>query len=131
LYNYAENLGIAFQIQDDILDAYGDETLVGKQPGGDIIQNKKTLLYIEAEKQCIIKNDMRLQEWTTKTLYDNAEKVNAVLSIFNDYNIKAFALQERDVYVQKSLDALEKINLQEDKKAILKSLVEYLVVRDF
>ena len=60
LYTYAENLGIAFQIQDDILDCFGDEGLVGKQPGGDIIQNKKTLLLIEAMRLCTEQNDIRL-----------------------------------------------------------------------
>ncbi len=131
LYTYAENLGIAFQIQDDILDCYGDEKLVGKQPGGDIIQNKKTLLLIEAIKRSTEKNDSRLQEWITKKEFNNSEKVTAFLSIFNDYNIKSFALQQRDVYVQKSVQALGSISLDEPKKAILKSLVDYLVVRDF
>lgn len=131
LYTYAENLGIAFQIQDDILDCYGDEALVGKQPGGDIIQNKKTLLLIEAIKRSAIKNDGRLLEWVNKKEFNNTEKVNDFLSIFNDYEIKSFALQQRDAYVQKSVQALESISLDEPKKAVLKSLVDYLVLRDF
>lgn len=131
LYTYAENLGIAFQIQDDILDCYGDEALVGKQPGGDIIQNKKTLLLIEAIKRSTIKNDGRLQEWISKKEFNNTEKVNDFLSIFNDYDIKSFALKQRDAYVQKSVQALESISLDEPKKAVLKSLVDYLVLRDF
>ncbi|MCC6584728.1 MAG: polyprenyl synthetase family protein [Chitinophagales bacterium] len=131
LYTYAENLGIAFQIQDDILDCYGDEALVGKQPGGDIIQNKKTLLLIEAIKRSSVKNDGRLQEWISKKEFNNTEKVNDFLSIFNDYEIKSFALKERDAYVQKSVQALESISLDEPKKAVLKSLVDYLVLRDF
>jgi len=131
LYTYAENLGIAFQIQDDILDCYGDEALVGKQPGGDIIQNKKTLLLIEAIKRSAIKNDGRLLEWVNKKEFNNTEKVNDFVSIFNDYEIKSFALQQRDAYVQKSVQALESISLDEPKKAVLKSLVDYLVLRDF
>jgi geranylgeranyl diphosphate synthase type II len=131
LYIYAENLGIAFQIQDDILDCYGDEALVGKQPGGDIIQNKKTLLLIEAIKRSTIKNDGRLQEWISKKEFNNTEKVTDFLSIFNDYDIKSFALKQRDAYVQKSVQALESISLDEPKKAVLKSLVDYLVLRDF
>ncbi|MBK9792449.1 MAG: polyprenyl synthetase family protein [Sphingobacteriales bacterium] len=131
LYTYAENLGIAFQIQDDILDCYGDEALVGKQPGGDIIQNKKTLLLIEAIKRSAIKNDGRLLEWVNKKEFNNTEKVNDFLSIFNDYEIKSFALKQRDAYVHKSVQALESISLDEPKKAILKSLVDYLVLRDF
>lgn len=131
LYTYAENLGIAFQIQDDILDCYGDEALVGKQPGGDIIQNKKTLLLIEAIKRSAVKNDGRLQEWISKKEFNNTEKVIDFLSIFNNYDIKSFALKQRDAYVQKSVQALESISLDEPKKAVLKSLVDYLVLRDF
>ncbi len=131
LYSYAENLGIAFQIQDDILDCFGDESLVGKQPGGDIIQNKKTLLWIEALQKSNNNNDAKLQEWMTKTSFDNNEKVNAIKAIFNDYNIKDFASNERDIYVEKSIAALSKINLPADKKEILKSLVDYLVMRNF
>lgn len=131
IYSYAENLGIAFQIQDDILDCYGDENLVGKQPGGDIIQNKKTLLWIKALQKSKINNDTRLQDWMNKINFNNDEKVNAVLEIFNEYNIKAFANTEKDFYVEKSMDALAKINLPADKKEILKSLVDYLVMRNF
>lgn len=131
LYSYAENLGIAFQIQDDILDCFGNEVLVGKQPGGDIIQNKKTLLLIEAIKRCSEKNDNRLKEWISKKEFNSTEKINSILEIFRDYNIKEFALQKRDYYVEASVKALEKINLDDSKKTVLKSLVDYLVLRDF
>ncbi len=131
LYTYAENLGIAFQIQDDILDCYGNEMLVGKQPGGDIIQNKKTLLLIEAVKRSSEKNDTRLDELITAKNFDNTEKVNSVLTVFDTYNIKSFAENKRDYYVQQSLNALDKINVDDSKKTVLKSLVDYLVMRDF
>ena len=128
LYSYAENLGIAFQIQDDILDCYGDETVVGKQPGGDIIQNKKTLLLIEAIKKSERNNDNRLADLLNQ---QSAEKVKSVLAIFDKYGIKTFALQQRDEYVQQAELSLEKINLDDNKKSVLKSLIDYLVMRDF
>ena len=131
LYTYAENLGIAFQIQDDILDCFGDEGLVGKQPGGDIIQNKKTLLLIEAMRLSSVQNDIRLNEWLNKTSYLNEEKVSSIQQIFNEYNIKQFALQQRNFYVEQSMLALENMNLDTTKKSILKSLVDYLVIRNF
>ena len=131
LYTYAENLGIAFQIQDDILDCFGDEGLVGKQPGGDIIQNKKTLLLIEAMRLSNEQNDIRLNEWLNKTSYLNEEKVSSIQQIFNEYNIKQFALQQRNFYVEQSMLALENMNLDTTKKSILKSLVDYLVIRNF
>jgi geranylgeranyl diphosphate synthase type II len=131
LYTYAENLGIAFQIQDDILDCFGDEGLVGKQPGGDIIQNKKTLLLIEAMRLSTVQNDIRLNEWLNKTSYLNEEKVSSIQQIFKEYNIKQFALQQRNFYVEQSMLALENMNLDTTKKSILKSLVDYLVIRNF
>ncbi|HNK12447.1 MAG TPA: polyprenyl synthetase family protein [Chitinophagales bacterium] len=131
LYQYAENLGIAFQIQDDILDCYGDEKLVGKQPGGDIIQNKKTLLLIHAIEKSNANNDTRLNEILKQSVFNNDEKVNDILAIFNTYNTKAFGIEKRDMYIQKSIDALEKINLNSEKKAVLNSLIDYLVMRDF
>jgi geranylgeranyl diphosphate synthase type II len=127
LYTYGESLGIAFQIQDDILDCYGDNTLVGKQLGGDIVQNKKTLLLIEA----LSKNDPRLQEWTSNNNHSNTEKVNAVLEIYNDHGIKEYAIQQRDEYVQKAMKVLSEMEIAENKKEILKGLADYLVVRTF
>ncbi|MFN8259367.1 MAG: polyprenyl synthetase family protein [Chitinophagales bacterium] len=131
LYSYAENLGIAFQIQDDILDCFGNEALVGKQPGGDIIQNKKTLLLIEALHRSAANKDTRLSAWIARKEFDNSEKVNNILSILNEYDIKSFALKHRAVYVERSLMALDKISLDDSKKAVLRSLVDYLVVREF
>lgn len=126
LYSYAENLGIAFQIQDDILDCYGDENLVGKQPGGDILHNKKTLLLIAAMRT----GDNDLTSWL-QTSNRPAEKIKAVLDIFDKHHIKEYALAERNLYVHRSINMLEEINLSEEKKNVLKSLVEYLVVREF
>jgi geranylgeranyl diphosphate synthase type II len=126
LYAYAENLGIAFQIQDDILDCYGDESLVGKQPGGDIIQNKKTLLLIEAAS----KNDARLLPLLNSHA-PNPEKVKAMLQIFDDHAVREFAIAQRDRYVERAMSMLKKINLPAEKKEILKSLAHHLVVRNF
>lgn len=131
LYTYAENLGIGFQIQDDILDCYGDEKLVGKQPGGDIIQNKKTLLLIEAKRLSKANNDHRLNKLIENTEIANAEKVKETLAIFEEYRIKSFGVEQRNFYVEQSLQALERLNLTEDKKAVLKQLVDYLVLRNF
>jgi geranylgeranyl diphosphate synthase type II len=131
IYQYAENLGIAFQIQDDILDCFGDETLVGKQPGGDIIQNKKTLLLIEALKRSEQQGDTRLLAEINAATFNNAEKVETVKSLFQEYSIKEFGLAQRDLYVQHAMEALQQITLEESQKEILRGLVQYLVVRTF
>jgi len=131
LYEYAENLGVAFQIQDDILDAFGDESLVGKQPGGDIIQNKKTLLLIEALLRSEAEDDRRLTEIIQAPVTDKAAKVAAVLDIFETYNIRTFALQMRDSYVEKAMSALQQLSCAEEGKEALRQLVNHLVVREF
>ena len=131
LYSYAENLGIAFQIQDDILDCYGNEELVGKQPGGDIIQNKKTLLLIHAIEKSTADNNPALKKLLKEEINDKQKKVKEVLHFFEQYDTKAFGMGRRDYYVQQSLNALEKINLDVTKKVVLKSLIDYLVIRKF
>lgn len=130
IYQYAENLGIAFQIHDDILDCFGNHQLVGKQIGGDIIQNKKTLLLIEALKRSTQANDLRLANWLDLQKFDAVEKVNAVTAIFKKYNMEEFGREQRNIYVQKAMNALSLLNLKEDKKKILRELVDYLVVRN-
>ena len=131
VYAYAENLGIAFQVQDDILDCYGDEKLVGKQPGGDILQNKKTLLMIEALKRSAENKDGNLQNWLSRQSFDHDEKRHAILNIFNQYGIREFGMQQRDLFIDRSMQALHELQLADFKKAPLKDLVSYLVLRDF
>lgn len=131
LYQYAINLGIAFQIQDDILDCYGEESLIGKQLGGDIIQNKKTILLIralEASKQAQDNSLIRLleDEEISKEL-----KVEKVLSIYKKYHIKESIENLRNSYINIALEHLEKTSLPEDRKTILKYLVDYLVNRTY
>ena len=131
IYQYAENLGLAFQIQDDILDCFGEEALVGKQPGGDIIQNKKTILLIEALKRCDQNNDVRLKEWIAKKSFSATEKVAQVKAIFEQYQLNEYGISVRNSYVQQAMKALENIQLSEERKIVLESLVEHLVVREF
>jgi geranylgeranyl diphosphate synthase, type II len=131
LYTFADNLGIGFQIQDDILDCYGDEKLVGKQPGGDIIQHKKTLLMIEAERLSLENNDTQLGHYLNDVALNNEDKVKATLEIFERYAIRSFAEKCRDKYIRFSMDALVQLSLTDDKKAVLKSLVDYLVIRNY
>lgn len=127
LYEYGESLGVAFQIQDDILDTYGDEK-VGKLIGGDIVQNKKTLLLIKAAEHSRTNKDEQLDNWLTKVDFDNSTKIEAVKSIFEQYNVLDYALAERNRYVDKALSALQQIN--QDSSALV-GLVDALVKRDF
>ena len=128
LYEFGKNLGIAFQIQDDILDAFGDETKVGKKPGGDIIQNKKTYLYIKAL-------ELTQPDDTLYNLYHNShflglEKVEKVKSIFTNSGALEYANQLRDVYNDLAISHIQSLSIGEDKKGQLIEFAQWLVKRE-
>ncbi|MEZ5002868.1 MAG: polyprenyl synthetase family protein [Chitinophagales bacterium] len=127
LYAYGENLGIAFQIQDDILDTFGGD-LVGKQIGGDILQNKKTLLLIKAQEMSKKNNDTSLSTWLNKSQFNSKEKINAVKQIFDQYEVLKYAEAKRDSYVQKAITALRSINQPAEP---LEALIDALVMRTY
>lgn len=131
LYQYALNLGIAFQIQDDILDCYGNAELVGKQPGGDIIQNKKTILLIRALQAAAKANDHSLNAIILQKDWNRQEKVQKVLDIYGQYGIRASVEKLKSSYINTALHHLENTSLSDDKKEILKHLADYLVKREF
>ncbi len=131
LYQYALNLGLAFQIQDDILDCYGDAELVGKQPGGDIIQNKKTILLIRALKAAAVANDISLKDIISQKNWNRQEKVEKVLEIYKKYGIKESVENLKEAYIRTSLEHLENTSLSDGKKEILRHLADYLVKREY
>jgi geranylgeranyl diphosphate synthase type II len=128
IYNYGLNLGIAFQIQDDILDCYGKTAEVGKQLGGDIIQNKKTLLLIEALRCAKVENNTLLEEILFN--YNNEQKIEKVLQIFEQYDIYNYATKIRNIYIDNALENLQEINISAENKEILKNLIQHLVIRN-
>ncbi|MCB0502642.1 MAG: polyprenyl synthetase family protein [Bacteroidetes bacterium] len=127
LYAYGENLGVAFQIQDDILDTFGGD-LVGKQIGGDILQNKKTLLLIRAQEMSKKNNDTSLSTWLNKSQFNSKEKINAVKQLFDQYEVLKYAEAKRDSYVQKAITALRSINQPAEP---LEALIDALVMRTY
>jgi geranylgeranyl diphosphate synthase type II len=131
LYNFGEQLGIAFQLQDDILDIYGDPEKFGKQVGGDIISNKKTYLLIKALE--LAKGDTlnELNKWLSSEDFDASEKVEAVKSIYNQLNIREQAEAEMNQYAEKAMLSFEKINLPDERKVILKEFADALLVREY
>lgn len=132
LYQYALHLGLAFQIQDDILDCYGDQQLVGKQPGGDILQNKKTLLLIRAMEAAELHQDIRLSAILSgANVLSPEQKVAAVLEIYADLGIRTSVTETRDALIEKALSHLYSTTLPDNKKRILESLVHQLVLRTF
>jgi geranylgeranyl diphosphate synthase type II len=130
LYDYGKNLGIAFQLQDDILDVYGDKAKFGKQIGGDIISNKKTYLLLKAYQLAEGENLDALQNLINNNHFDPDEKVEAVTSIYNKLGIKEEATKEIGNFYQIALSKLDKINLDIDKESSLSAFADSLMIRE-
>ncbi|WP_164108930.1 MULTISPECIES: polyprenyl synthetase family protein [Sphingobacterium] len=129
LYNFGENLGIAFQLQDDILDAFGDPGTFGKQVGGDIIVNKKTILHILL-KQGLDNEDLDLfNAILDLPLSESIAKIEQMKMLYDKYGIlqKANALKES--YTQYAYASLDDINVAESRKEDLRSLADRLMHR--
>jgi len=130
LYEFGENLGLAFQLQDDILDVYGDPEKFGKQVGGDILADKKTFLLIKARELARGESASELAKWLNKpdVLADN--KVNAITSIYNSLGVRKLAEAEMENYVRKALNALDKIIVENSRKELLRGFAEQLLIRE-
>ncbi len=131
LYEFGRNLGIAFQLQDDILDAFGDSQQVGKKTGGDIIQNKKTYLYLKAIEIAPIETGMVLKDLFSNKSTPEESKINQVISIFNELNIKELADSKKEEYLQRALASLDLVNALPKKKSLLKVFASTLMDRQF
>jgi geranylgeranyl diphosphate synthase, type II len=130
LSSFGEHLGIAFQLQDDILDVYGDPEKFGKQVGGDIISNKKTYLLIKALEFAGNQYKSELDKWIALKQFDHAEKVAAVTAIYNSLNIRQYAEEAMQKHTDKAFEALDAINLPEAQKQYLHDFAYVLLVRE-
>lgn len=127
IYEFGRNLGIAFQIQDDYLDAFGDPKKFGKQVGGDIQSNKKTFLMIHALETA----QGELRTALIKAMEEHpADKVEIVLNIFKACGIDSWASALKEQYLQTALTHLEEIAVSKSRKAPLQELAHYLISRD-
>lgn len=131
LYTFGEQLGIAFQLQDDILDVYGDPDKFGKQVGGDIISNKKTYLLIKAQETASGENAMALNDWLNDINADAQQKVAEVTGIYNDLQIRQQAEQVMQTYATEAFNALDAIALPDDRKRYLRGFADSLLVREY
>ncbi len=128
MYAFGKNLGIAFQLQDDYLDAFGDPEKFGKQPGGDILANKKTFLLIRALEKAGDTEKAALQ----RLLRDNPpDKVEQVLSIYRSAGVDQWARELKDHYLQTALEHLDAIAVVSRRKEPLANLAQFLVQRDY
>ena len=126
LYEFGKKLGIAFQVQDDYLDAFGDGNKTGKQVGGDILSNKKTFLLIHAMESAAHKKEL---EELIKT--NPANKVDRVLAVYKDCKADEWALELQNKYFDEALSHLEDIAVLSKRKEPLKELALFLVRRDY
>ncbi len=131
LYNFGKHIGIAFQLQDDILDVFADSEKFGKQKGGDIIANKKTYLLLKAIELAEGNRYMNeeLQQWINAPEFNAAEKVEAVTNIYNFLNVKELAHQEMKKQYDIALKHLHPIPVTQSKKDELISFAQSLMVR--
>ncbi|WP_273273048.1 polyprenyl synthetase family protein [Maribacter polysiphoniae] len=129
IYEFGKNLGIAFQLQDDYLDAFGDPESFGKQVGGDIIENKKTILYLSALQLGNAGEQKEILDLYSIQPQDVSDKVNSVKGIFLSTGAAKHTKSEIQNYTQKAFEVLDIIDMSEEKKAVLKQFGENLMMR--
>lgn len=129
LYAFGEKVGLAFQLQDDLLDVYGDPKVFGKAIGGDITSNKKTFMLINAFNRADAETRAELERWTTATEFDPAEKIAAVTEIYNRLGIDKLAEQRIKEYFEQSRLHLDELSVSDDRKAVLREYTERMMNR--
>jgi geranylgeranyl diphosphate synthase type II len=129
IYEFGENLGLAFQLQDDILDVYGNPEKFGKQVGGDILSNKKTFMLIKAKELATGNTKSDLDTWLNSS-DDPLAKIKAITSIYNLLEVRKLAEIEMEEYVNKALRALDMISVDRSKKDLLRGFAEQLLIRE-
>ena len=129
LYAYGEKVGLAFQLQDDYLDVYGNFETFGKAIGGDILCNKKTFMLINALAHAPEHLRTELQGWLAATEYDPAEKIEAVRHIYTQVGVDQMAKEQISFYIAQAEDALHALPIAEERKEILRQWTEQLLGR--
>lgn len=127
LYDFGKKLGIAFQVQDDYLDAFGDPKKFGKQVGGDILANKKTFLLLHAFEMATAAQRTELDQLLA---HNDADKVQRVLDIYRDCKVDEWAVELKNKYLDEALSHLEDIAVLSKRKEPLKELAQFLIKRE-
>lgn len=130
LYNFGVNIGLGFQLQDDLLDVYADKDKFGKQVGGDILSNKKTFLLINALEKAKGETAAELHNWLDKEFFHPKEKVKAVTAIYNKLGIRQLTEKKMNEYFRDGFAALDTLDVPEEKKNLLHSFTQQLIIRD-
>lgn len=128
IYDFGENLGIAFQLQDDILDVYGDPEKFGKQIAGDIISNKKTFMLLKLQELVDQDDEKELNSQYVNT--DSLEKIRKITRLYDQYEIRQLASDEMKKYLDKAFRAMDQISVDEIHKAEIIKLANELMSRE-
>jgi geranylgeranyl diphosphate synthase type II len=131
IYDFGENLGIAFQLQDDILDVFGDPEKFGKQVGGDIIANKKTFLLLKLKELASPDDRNKLNNAEQLNGANLTEKINEITALYNAYHIRDIATSEMKVYLAKAFTALNEIEVPESQKSEIIQIARQLMNREY
>ena len=131
LYKFGEQMGLAFQLQDDYLDVYGDSKVFGKAIGGDITSNKKTYMLINAFNKANDAQREELMRWVTAKEFDRQEKVTAVTNLYNEIGIDRLAQKKIAYYFDESKKYLDALQVPEERKAELRAYAEKMMVRKY
>lgn len=131
LYRFGEQIGLAFQLQDDFLDVYGDTRVFGKAIGGDITSNKKTFMLINALNHANEEQRRQLESWIGATEFDRDEKVAAVTRLYNEIGIDRMAQDKIACYFEQSRKYLQAVSVDESRKAELAAYAQRMMNRQY
>ncbi len=131
LYKFGEQMGLAFQLQDDYLDVYGDSKVFGKEIGGDITSNKKTYMLINAFNKANAAQREELTRWVSARDFDRNEKVDAVTRLYNEIGIDQLAQDKIAYYFAQSKKFLDAVNVPEEKKEELRKYAQKMMKRQY
>ncbi len=131
LYRYGEQVGIAFQLQDDFLDVYGDPNVFGKKIGGDILCNKKTYMLINALSMANDSQRAELNHWIESKDYDPQAKIAAVTKLYDEIGIRKLCEEKVNYYFQQSLSYINKVKVDDSKKVELRHFIDSLMNRQY
>ena len=129
LYKFGEQIGLAFQLQDDLLDVYGDPKVFGKNIGGDITSNKKTYMLINAVNRANASQREELMRWIDAKTFDRNEKVAAVTRLYDEIGIRQLCEQKMEACYQLAQQYLAKVSVSDERKAILKTYAAAMMKR--
>lgn len=130
LYDFGVNLGLAFQLKDDLLDVYGDPLRFGKNIGGDILCNKKTYLVIKAFEHANTDQEALLNDWFTRETFDPQEKIAAVTRLYNEIGVKALCENRIVEYSKRASESLNRVNVPAENKQELETMMNELMHRE-